>query len=307
MRRNITRICYKGAKAPAHKTTVFAPEALQKRRFRSHSPQRWPLLSHSGYRPREGLRKNGNYKWGVPSKRHGEELLTAAYWKPTGKRARGKAGKSGEEELFCKSTWGGKEPLWWRQGQPQTGALWIWGRQKTSASTEPPGHQRQRQHLQLAALGLFTHNDLHQSPRWLRPLQQKEWDKAEGEEATSLLCRRTVSAGSGERFPPLATHEGAALRGGRDGRAGQSSSSRLVCSRQRGSVHHPQAEDGSCLLPFFIIALLSCAFPSLHAPSKPSDKTLGNKASGTDIEWNQGLWSWHFTEMNGVERFVLFC
>lgn len=126
-----------------------------------------------------------------PSQMTWRRMSDCSVRKTCWEKASGKAGKSGKGEVFCKSTWAGKEPLWWRQGQMQTGALWIQDRQgKMWVSMKPLGCQYQCQCLQLTAVRLFTHTHSHWSPWWLRPLQQKEWDKEEGREATSLLCRR---------------------------------------------------------------------------------------------------------------------
>lgn len=108
------------------------------------------------------------------------------------------------------------------------------------------------------------HNtDSHQSLWCLELQQQKEWDEAEGQEATSSVCRKddlSWCRGKISTFNSRGISEGAALRGGCDGWAGQSSSARLFCCHQKGLIHQPHAEDGWCLLPFHGIALLSCAF-----------------------------------------------
>lgn len=181
-------------------------------------------------------------------------------------KGEGKAGKSGEGEVFCKNTWAGKEPLWWRQGQKQIGALWIQGRQKkTWPSIESLGLWCQCQHPQLTALRIFTHTHSHQSPWWLKLLQQKEWDKAEEQEATSLLCRRNNLSwpwGKISTFGSNAAHDEVTLGGHWDRWAAQSSSSSLLCSHQS-----PSLTWRGWLMPsssFLYLCSSFLCFPSLH-------------------------------------------
>ncbi|PKU47782.1 hypothetical protein llap_1891 [Limosa lapponica baueri] len=106
----------------------------------------------------------------------------------------------------------------------------------------------------------------------------------------ACLAGETVSAGFGERFPPLAAVQD--MKGLPSGEVAMDELARApapVCSavtRGAQSITHVQRTADAF---FFSVSLLffPVLFPppmSQHAPSKPSDKTLGNKASGTDIE-----------------------
>lgn len=169
MKRNAACICNKGTKVQARNDTVFTPEALKKRRFRSHGPQNWSLLSRCGYRLCERPKKMET-KIGESHPSDMEKSLWLHCIENHGEKATGNAGKSSrEEEIFCKSTWAEKEPLRWRQGRTQIGAFWILGRQKkTRACKEPLGCQCQCWHLELKVLRIPTHTHSHWSVWWLR-------------------------------------------------------------------------------------------------------------------------------------------
>lgn len=135
---------------------------------------------------------------------------------------------------------------------------------------EALGCQCQRQHLQLTELRIFTRTRSHRFPWWLRSKKSETRQKDRGQPA--CFAGGTVSPALGKDFHLW--QQCNARRGCPRGRlrrvSWKSSGSCLLCNHQKGSIHHPHAEDSWCLLlPFCITALLSFAFPSLHVPARP--------------------------------------
>lgn len=183
-------------------------------------------------------------------------------------KARGKAGKSGEEELFCKSIWAGKELLRCRWGQTQTSALWIQGRQKTTwASTEPLGCRCQCRHLQLSVFRVFTHTGLHDG---LDYYHRKSGTRQKEQRQPACFAGGRISAGFGDRFSPLAAAQHMKrLPSGEVAMAELVRAPAPVCSavtRGAQSITHMQRTADA----FFFLSIPLLFFPVLSLPTCPS-------------------------------------